>query len=327
MQRIAAEPTFTDLALVDLGGPKASAFFERCEREIPFDQLAASVADVFVDDDAHGGAPHWPVVTLVKILFLQKCFNLSDPMAEEMLRDRISFRRFVGLSFDDRTPDYSTLSVFRDRLQKHGHGATLFDTTLALLRERGLVMNAGTLIDATLLDAPTGRKRADGGHTVDPCASRTVKGGQMYHGFRVHIATDRKGIITDYVYDTAKVSEHAYFDQLARNEQRLVIADSGYQSRRRVEQLRTRGVRAAICRHRVRGQSQLTAGQRRYNRLIAPMRAMVEHPLAWIKRRMAYRKVRYRGLTRNALDFALSAMACNWCRALKLAGSGGLQSM
>ncbi|MHB1158542.1 MAG: hypothetical protein ACYC26_17090, partial [Phycisphaerales bacterium] len=79
MQRIAAQPTFTDLALADLGGPRAVAFFDRCLKEIPFEQLADSVADVFVEDHPAGGAPHWPVLTLIKIMFLQKCFGLSDP--------------------------------------------------------------------------------------------------------------------------------------------------------------------------------------------------------------------------------------------------------
>lgn len=109
MERVNAQSTFTDLTVADLGGPRARAFFDVCLRQIPFDQLAASVADLFVEDNAQGGRPHWPLVTMIKVLFLQKCFGLSDPMAEEMLRDgstelaevRISFRRFVGLSFDD----------------------------------------------------------------------------------------------------------------------------------------------------------------------------------------------------------------------------------
>ena len=318
MQRQNASATFTDLAVADLGGPRATAFFERCLREIPFDQLAASVADVFGDDDAKGGAPHWPVVTLIKIVFLQKCFGLSDPMAEEMLQDRISFRRFVGLSLDDKTPDHSTLSVFRKRLLAKGHGSTLFDKTLEILRERGLVVNQGTLIDATIIEAPLGGKRADGQSTADPCASKTVKGGRSYHGYRAHVATDRRGLITDFVYDTACVSEHKHFDHLARHEPRLVVADSGCRSRQRVQVLRERGVTAALCHRRVRGQKELTAEQRRLNRLIAPIRGFVEHPFAWIKQRLNNRRTRYRGVRRNALDFALSAVACNFCRSFTL---------
>jgi IS5 family transposase len=318
MQRSMATATFTDLTVADLGGPRATAFFDKCSREIPFDRLAASVADIFNDDNPKGGAPHWPVVTMLKIVFLQKCFGLSDPMAEEMLKDRISFRKFVGLSFDDKTPDHSTISTFRTRLRERGHGSTLFDETLAILRERGLVVNTGTLIDATIIEAPLGGKRADGSSTADPCATKTVKGGRTYNGYRAHTATDRRGIITDYVYDAANVSEHEHFDHLARNETKAVYADSGCRSKDRVKNLRDRGVVAGICHRRVRGQPELTPEQKRFNRLIAPIRAFVEHPYAWIKGRLNNRRTRYRGLARNAMDFALSAVACNFCRSFTL---------
>ena len=145
MQRVNAQPTFTDLTIADLGGPKATAFFDRCLLEIPFDRLAESVGDVFTADNpvgggtSVGGAPHWPVVMMVKVVFLQKCFGLSDPVAEEMLKDRISFRRFVGLSFDDKTPDHSTISLFRKRLRDKGHGPALIQEVLARLGAVGLI--------------------------------------------------------------------------------------------------------------------------------------------------------------------------------------------
>jgi IS5 family transposase len=321
MERQNGALSFTDLTVADLGGPRATAFFDVCVREIPFDRLAASVADLFVEDRPDGGAPHWPIVTMLKVLFIQKCFGLSDPMVEEMLKDRISFRRFVGLSFDDKTPDHSTISTFRKRLREHGHGSTLFDKTLEILRDKGLVVNEGTLIDATIVEAPLGGKRADGSSSADPCASTTVKGGRSYHGYRVHVATDRRGIITDYVYDTASVSEHEHFDHLARDERKAVFADSGCRSKDRVRRLRDRGVVAGICHRRVRGQKELTPQQKRLNRLVAPIRAFVEHPLGWIKGRLNNRRCRYRGVARNALDFALSAVACNFCRSFTLQGA------
>jgi transposase, IS5 family len=326
MQRVNAALTFIDLTLANLGSPRATAFFATCEREIPFGRLAASVADIFNDNNPKGGAPHWPVVTMLKIVFLQKCFGMSDPMAEEMLQDRISFRKFVGLSMDDKTPDHSTISVFRTRLRDKGHGSTLFDEALAILGERGKVLNTGTLIDATIIEAPLGGKRADGSSTADPCATKTVKGGRTYNGYRAHTATDRRGIMTDYVYDAANVSEHEHFDHLARNETKAVFADSGCRSKDRVEKLQKRGVIAGICHRRVRGQKELSPEQKRFNRLIAPIRAFVEHPYAWIKGRLDNRRTRYRGLARNAMDFALSAMACNFCRSfsLKPAKGGGL---
>lgn len=332
MQRTNAQPTFTDAAVADLGSPRALAFFEVCEREIPWADLAASVADVFAADDGDapaadgnkGGRPHWPVVTMLKVTLLQRWFALSDPMAEEMLRDRISFRRFVGLSFDDATPDHTTICVFRRRLRERGHGSTLFDRTVEILRAKGLVVDGGTLIDATIIEAPRGTRRADGSTTADPCATTTCKAGRGYVGYRAHVAADRNGILTDFVYDTAAASEHAHFDHLAAHEAAAVYADSGCRSKARVAALTARGVVANLCHRRVRGQAALTDEQRAFNRAVSRVRAFVEHPFAWIKR-MSGRRVRYRGCVRNGLDFALAAVAYNFRRSFSLtpAPAGG----
>src|SRR5215208_5735599 len=275
MQRVNAQSTFTDLTVAELGGPRAREFFDTCQRQIPFDQLAASVADIFKEQTPEGGRPHWPIVTMLKVVFIQKCFGLSDPMAEEMLRDRISFRRFVGLSFDDATPDHSTISTFRKRL------------------------------------------REDGSFTTDPCASKTFKHGRAYHGYRAHIATDINGIMTDFVYDSAAESEHTHFDHLGRDETQKIYADSGCRSKERVERLEQRGVFAGICHRRVKGQKELSAAQKAFNRMIAGVRAMVEHPFAWIKR-MTGGRTRYRGITRNAFDFALAAVVYNFRRSFTI---------
>ncbi len=317
MQRINAQPSFTDLTLADLGGKRSVEFFARCEELIPFQALADSVADVFVENNPPGGAPHWSVVMSIKIMFMQKCFNLSDSMTEEMLSDRISFRRFVGLSFDDKTPDHSTIWLFRERLSQRGHVSTLFDKTLTTLREQGVVLHNGTLIDATIIEAPLGRKRADGTHTKDPCASKTVKSGRVYHGYRAHTSTDRQGIITDYIYDTASVSEHTHFDTLAEKEEHAVFSDSGCRSKARVDALRKRGVFPGICHRRVRGQKELTPHQKRFNRFVSGIRAFVEHPYAAIKR-MLPRKARYRTIRRNAVDFGLCATIANWTRSMSI---------
>lgn len=315
MERINTPPTFTDLTLAGLGGKRTAEFFDRCQELIPFDQLATTVANVFVEDRPRGGAPHWPVAMMLKIIFAQKCYGLSDPQTEEALLDRISFRRFVGLSFDDKTPDQSTLWLFRERLEKAGHGATLFDKTLELLREQGVVLETGTLIDATLIEAPLGGQREDGSSTAQPCASKTAKGNRAYFGYRAHIATDRQGIITDFIYDSAKVSEHTHFDALAEKETRMVFADSGCRSQERVTRLRARGVLAGLCHRRVKGQQELTPLQRRFNRAVAGIRAFVEHPFAAVKK-MLPRRARYRTLRRNALDFGLCAVIQNWRRAM-----------
>jgi IS5 family transposase len=112
-------------------------------------------------------------------------------------------------------------------------------------------MKQGTLIDATIIEAPRGREREDGSTTADPCASSTVKHGRIYHGYHAHIATDTNGVITDFIYDTASESEHTHFDRLAEKETQAVYADSGCRSQQRVEQSQNRGVFAGLCHRRV----------------------------------------------------------------------------
>jgi IS5 family transposase len=181
-----------------------------------------------------------------------------------------------------------------------------------------LVLSNGTLIDATIIEASLGDKRADGSSSTDPCGTTTVKGARVFHGYRAHVATDRRGVITGSVYDTSAVSEHEHFDHVVRNEHKAVFADSGRRSKDRVRFLRGRGVVTSLCHRRVRGQKELTDTQKRLDRLIALIRAFVEHPFGWIKGRLNNRRYRYRGVDRNALDICLSVVSCNWCRSFTL---------
>src|SRR5688500_1233431 len=117
MERKLAQPTFTDALMLDYGSPRMAAFFDQMDAVVPWHELAASIADVFDDSRdepsrGRGGRPHWPLVLMVKCLLLQKWFGLSDPGLEEMLRDRLSFRRFVGLSLEEQTPDETTFVKF-----------------------------------------------------------------------------------------------------------------------------------------------------------------------------------------------------------------------
>src|SRR5213075_2158043 len=176
MQRKNASPTFTDAAVVDLGGPRTAHFLQLCEELICWKEMVETIGPLFPQHE-QGGRPFWPALVMIKCVMLQKWYGLSDPQLEEQLRDRLSFRRFVGLGLDDDTPDETTLVRFRERLREAGCASTLFDAALASLREKGLVLKEGTIVDATIVDAPQGRKvkEADGTerHTRDGCASYT----------------------------------------------------------------------------------------------------------------------------------------------------------
>jgi transposase, IS5 family len=179
------------------------------------------------------------------------------------------------------------------------------------------LVKEGTLVDATILEASRGTKREDGTSTRDEEASFTKKHGRTYHGYKGHIAADQSGIVTDYRFSTASHHDARYFDELVRKEKQAAFGDSAYADEARRRVLRSLGVIDAIVYKRVRGQKELFAWQERWNKLVSKTRALVEHPFARMKQ-MGYRRVRYRGLRRNALDFALHLIAHNFKRALSL---------
>ena len=317
MERQNNQLTFLDNVTSDLGGKRTAEFFAKCDKYIPWGELAEPLKDMYANNTSKGGASNWPIVMMIKCMMLQKWFNLSDPMLEEMLLDRLSFRRFIGLNMEDRTPDETTFVVFRRRLRKHGHVATLFDKTVEILKQRGLVLEEDTCVDATIIETSRGRKRDDGTSTSDRTASYTKKNDRTYHGFKAHIATDTNGIIKDYRFDTAKVHDSQHIDDLTADEQHSVFADSAYMSSDRKKDLEDKGIFCGIIQRRVRGQKELTPEQKWHNRLVAGFRAVVEHPFAWMKN-SGYRRARYRGLSRNGMDFGLHAIAYNFKRSFSL---------
>ena len=318
MERTSNQPTFLDGLTSDLGGRRTSEFFRKCDQLIPWNELAEPLKDMYKNNTDKGGASNYPLVMMIKCMMLQKWFNLSDPMLEEMLDDRISFRRFVGLKMEQAAPDETTFVQFRKRLNANGHIATLFEKTIAILQFRGVILEEGTCVDATIIEAPRGRTAKDGvSSTKDKAASYTKKHGRVYHGYKGHIATDRNGMIKDYCYDTASTHDSRHIDEFVENEKHSVWADSAYMDKKRKAGLEERGVFCGIIQKRVRGQKELTQAQKWHNRLVAGIRAVVEHPFAWMKN-TGYIRTRYRGMRRNALDFGLHVIAYNWKRSFSL---------
>lgn len=311
---------FADAVLAELGGPRSASLLEKLDAATPWEKLAAPVRRLPEYTHPGAGHPAWCPTLMLKCLMLAKWFNLSDPGLEEALKDRISFRKFVGLSFTDKTPDETTFVRFRARLREAKLHETIFNAVVRHLQDQGLLVREGTMVDATIIEAPRGRPRPrnDGTSTRDPEASFTRKHGVPHHGYKGHIAADLSGIVTDYRFGTAKEHDSNHIDELTRHERRLVLADSAYSDRERRARLRARGVIDGICYKRHRGQKKLYDWQERWNTLVARHRARVEHPTAMMKHQLGYRRVRYRGRERNAFDFAMILTACNLKRSLSL---------
>jgi IS5 family transposase len=313
------QPGFADAVTAGLGGKRTTAFLETLDAKVPWEKLAAAVERLYQRPAGTAGAPHYPATLMLKATMLAKWYNLSDPQLEEQLRDRFSFRRFVGLALSDPTPDETSFVLFRRLLRESGLEKALFHECLAYLKKENLLVKEGTLIDATILEAPAPRKQSDGTKKGgDPEASYTLKAGQIHYGYKGYIATDRRALVKDYHLDTAKTHEVKHLLRLARKERHAVFADSASRDRKRQARLHRRGVLTFIMPKRERGQKKLTGLQKRVGRLIASVRAAVERPFAWMKNR-GYWKVRYRGRERNSLDLGLTLMAHNLAVSLKLA--------
>ena len=313
------QPTgFVDSLLTDLGGPRSAALLAKLDAATPWLQLAAPIRAMPEYNHLGAGRVPWDAVLMLKCLMLQKWFNLSDPGLEEALKDRISFRVFVGLSFTDTTPDETTFVRFRARLREANMHDAIFDAVVKHIENKGFLVKAGTMIDATILQAPRGRPREGGTTTRDQDASFTTKHGVPHHGYKGHIAVDMSGIVVEYRFGTAKAADSDSIDALTMHEKTIVLADSAYTSAARREELRSRGVVDGICYKRVRGQAELYPWQARWNNLVAPLRAGVEHVFAMMKQQLGFRRVRYRGRQRNMFDFAMILAACNIKKSLSL---------
>jgi IS5 family transposase len=268
------------------------------------------------------GAPGYPALTLFKALLLQQWYGLSDPELEEALSDRLSFRRFVGLSLDQEVPDHSTLWRFREALGRTGVGQKVFNEVELQMIERGLIVRKGTLIDASLVEAqaaPPEFNSDEPAHDEDAAWTRREGSGKKHFGYKAHVAVDQgSGLVRRAVLTPANVNDTEMADGLICGDERAVYADRAYDSHARSAWLKAAGIKNRIMR-RGNKHHALCARQKLRNRLISPVRAQVETVFALWKRSYGYRKVRYYGLVRNATQLTLMALASNLRRALVLA--------
>jgi len=223
---------------------------------------------------------------------------LSDPLAEETLYDSEAMRRFAGIELgDDRIPDETTILKFRHLLERHGLTEAIFAEVNAHLADRGITLRSGTLVDATIIDAPSSTKNKAGAR--DPEMSSTKKGNDWYFGMKAHIGVDAdSGVTHSLETSTAKLHDSQVWDELLHGEETSVWADKGYVSAEREAAFAAPSKVWGVMRKALKGGT-LHPLDERANRIIAMVRAKVEHPFRVIKRQSCHVKTRYRGLTKN----------------------------
>lgn len=276
---------------------KRDVFLATMEQIVPWQELCGVI-------EAHypkrgNGRPPVGLERMLRMDFVQHWFNLADEACEEPLLDSTALRRFVGIDLGrERVPDGTTLLKFRRLLEKNELGRQLFATVGQVLQQRGLKVGTGTIVDATLISAPSSTKNAH--KARDPEMHQTRKGQQWHFGMKMHIGVDsRTGLAHSAVVTAANVHDkHPLPDLLHGNEQR-VYGDSAYASQK--ELIESKAPRAKdFTNQRVRRGGQIDEVQRAKNRNKSKVRARMEHVFAVVKRLWGFTKVRYRGLEKNA---------------------------
>ena len=203
-------------------------FLAEMDQVVPWARLLKLIAPHY--PRAGNGRQPMPLETMLRIYFLQQWFNLSDPAAEDSLYDIESMRRFCGIDLgDNAVPDETTILNFRRLLERHRLTEAIFQSVNKLLSDKRLLLKSGTLVDATIINAPSSTKNED--RKRDPEMSQTKKGNQWYFGMKVHIGTDRKGIVHTVATTTASVADITQLPALLHGQEKGVHGDRGYCSR------------------------------------------------------------------------------------------------
>jgi IS5 family transposase len=262
--------------------------------------------------------PHYPkagrgrqplgVEKMLRVYFLQQWFNLSDPQAEEALYDSEAMRRFVGIELsEDVIPDETTVLRFRHLLEQHRLTEAMFAAVGELLAERRLLLQAGTIVDATIIAAPSSTKNA--AHARDP-EMRQTKKGQVWHcGMKVQVGTDPHGTVHSLTTTDAAQADVTQLPRLLHGQERVLYGDRAYWSAAARQQCRARGMRYRVQRRAAPGRP-LSAHWQAINRSRSRVWARGEHAFHVVKRLWGFAKVRYRGLAKNTVRaFAVFALA------------------
>ena len=276
---------------------------------------------------AKGGRPSFPVETMLRVHFLQQWFGLSDPAMEEALHDISLYCEFARLDpGSTRLPDESTILRFRHLLEEHDLSLQIMATINATLATKGLMLKTGTVVDATLIAAPSSTKNSSGER--DPEMHQTKKGNQWHFGMKAHIGVDAdSGLVHTVIGTAANVSDVTQGHGLLHGEETVVFADAGYQGA--TKRPEATGVHWHVAmrpgkRRALDKQTRLGALLDKADKLKASVRAKVEHPFRVIKCQFGFTKVRYKGLAKNTAQLIrLFALTNLWMARRQLMGARG----
>jgi len=275
---------------------RRAMFLEDMEQVVPWRELSALIEPHYPKPG--NGRPPVGVERMLRIYFLQQWFNLSDPAVEEALYDSAVMRQFVGIDLgQEPVPDETTVCKFRHLPEKHELGEQILGTVNLHLQARGLRITTGTIVDATILHAPTSTKNQE--QQRDPEMHQTKKGNQWYFGMKAHVGVDSKTkIIHTAVATAANVADSTILADLLHGEETRVWGDQAY--RGQTEIIKQCAPQAQDHTHRrYRYKNGIDESERAKNRTKSSVRSKVEHVFQVMKLKFGFVKLRYRGLKKN----------------------------
>jgi IS5 family transposase len=288
--------TFASVAWSQKGKvTRRERFLAEMDAVIPWDRLTALIAPHY--PKAGNGRQPLGLEKMLRIYFMQQWFNLSDPQAEDAIYDSESMRRFAGVELaDDVVPDETTILRFRHLLETHRLTGAIFAAIKELLAAKRLTLKSGTIVDATIISAPSSTKNATG--TRDPEMKQGRKGKRWYFGMKLHIGADRRGLVHSVTATHAGAADITQLPDLLHGQEREVFGDQAYWKEADRQAYAARGVRYRMNRRPKRNE-RLSERWRKINRVRSRTRARGEHPFRVVKHLWGFVKVRYRGLAKN----------------------------
>jgi IS5 family transposase len=285
------------------------------EAVVPWRALIALIEPCYPKTGSKGGRPPYPLETMLRIHLMQQWYDLSDPAMEDALIEVPTMRRFAGIALiSERIPDETTILAFRHLLERHDLGKQIFETVKAHLKANGMAMKQGTIIDATLIAAPSSTKNKKGER--DPEMHQTKKGNQWYFGMKVHIGVDKdNGLIHSVETTAANVHDLTPAAELLHGDETVVYADAGYQGIEKREEMQGKGIGFRVAMRPGKRRALPDSPEGRLDDLIetakAHIRAKGEHPFRVMKRQFGFQKTRFRGMLKNRCKVNVLAALAN----------------
>jgi IS5 family transposase len=293
---------------------RVEKFLDEMNKVVPWQELCKGISPYYTNNK--NGRQAYDLLLMLKVHFLQLWHNLSDPAMEEAIYDRNSFQKFLGFDcFGGRVPDESSILRFRHLLEKHQLSRKILTIVNAHLSQRNLILKEGTIVDATLLQAPVSKKNVK--KERDPEMSSTRKNNKWHFGAKGHIGVQSSGhpIVHNISFSTAKDHDKVHIKKLFHGQERAIFGDSAYGAMDEKRGARHEGLFYGIADKGARSHP-LSKSQKKRNRKCSSIRAKVEHPFRIIKDLWGHAKMRYKGLSKNENRFVTLCALSNlyFCR-------------